>query len=152
MFSKVIVLDANIIIRAILGNKVRTLITDNLERVDFFTPEVCIADAHKYLPLLFEKRTISVEPALMLLNNLTPLLHIVDELIYQGAKEEAQLRIKNRDIRDWPIVATALTLNCPIWTEDQDFFGTGISTWTTDRVHLFFEDRAREMLFSKEYY
>ncbi len=82
-----------------------------------------------------------IEPALILLNNLIPFLHIVDELVYQRAKDEAQLRIKNRDIRDWPIVATALTLNCPIWTEEQDFFGTGVSTWTTDRVHLFFEDR-----------
>ena len=139
MFSKVIVLDANILIRAILGNKVRALITENIEKIDFFTPDVCIADAQKYLPLLFEKRSIPIEPALVLLRNLTPLLHIVDELVYQRAKDEAQLRIKNRDIRDWPIVATALTLNCPIWTEDQDFFGTGIPTWTSDRVHLFFE-------------
>ncbi len=143
MTSKVIVLDANIIIRAVLGNKVRTLIIENIERVDFFTPDVCIADAQKYLPLLFEKRTMPAEPALILLNNLRSLLHIVDELIYEREKEEAQLRIKNRDIRDWPIVATALTLNCPIWTEDQDFFGTGVPTWTTDRVHLFFEEHPR---------
>jgi len=143
MNSKVIVLDANIIIRAVLGNKVRALITDNIEKVDFFTPDVCIADAQKYLPLLFEKRSMPTEPALILLNNLRPLLHLVDELIYEREKEEAQLRIKNRDIRDWPIVATALTLNCPIWTEDQDFFGTGVATWTTDRVHLFFEEHTR---------
>jgi predicted nucleic acid-binding protein len=126
MSSKVIVLDANILIRAILGNKVRTLITENIEKIDFFTPDVCIADAQKYLPLLFAKRSIPIEPALALLSNLIPLLHIVDELVYQRAKDEAQLRIKNRDIRDWPIVATALTLNCLIWTEDQDFLGTGI--------------------------
>ncbi|MEP7369704.1 MAG: PIN domain-containing protein [Dermatophilaceae bacterium] len=25
----------------------------------------------------------------------------------------------------------------PIWTEDQDFFGTGFPTWTTDRVELY---------------
>src|SRR3990167_11093966 len=142
MFSKVIVLDANVLIRAILGNKVRALITENIENIDFFTPDVCIADAQKYLPLLFEKRSIPIEPALVLLRNLTPLLHIVDELVYQRAKDEAQLRIKNRDIRDWPIVATALTLNCPIWTEDQDFFGTGIPTWTTDRIHIYFETAA----------
>ena len=143
MSSKLIILDANILIRAILGNKVRTLITDNIERIDFFTPEVCIADVQKYLPILFEKRSIPIEPALILLQDLRSLLHVVDETIYQREKEEAQLRIKNRDLQDWPIVATALTLNCPIWTEDQDFFGTGISTWTTDRVHLFFEDRTR---------
>ncbi len=27
-------------------------------------------------------------------------------------------------------------LQCPIWTEDADFFGTGVATWTTDRVEL----------------
>ncbi len=30
-----------------------------------------------------------------------------------------------------------LVLDCPIWTEDSDFFGTGVATWTTDRIHLF---------------
>ena len=140
MSPKVIVLDANIIIRAVLGNKVRTLITANIETVDFFTPDVCLADARKYLPILFEKRLIPTDPALKLLNNLTSLLHIVDDLVYKSSIEEAQLRIKSRDIQDWPVVATALTLNCPIWTEDQDFFGSGISIWTTDRVHLFFQE------------
>jgi hypothetical protein len=24
-----------------------------------------------------------------------------------------------------------------VWTEDADFFGTGIATWTTDRVELY---------------
>jgi predicted nucleic acid-binding protein len=46
-------------------------------------------------------------------------------------------RIAVRDINDWPIVAVALMLDCPIWTEDQDFFGTGVATWTSDRVHLY---------------
>lgn len=139
MSPKVIVLDANILIRAVLGNKVRTLIKANIETVDFFTPDVCLADAQKYLPILFKKRSIPAEPALILLNSLTSLLHVVDDLVYKSSIEEAQLRIKSRDIQDWPVVATALTLNCPIWTEDQDFFGTGIPTWTSDRVHLFFE-------------
>jgi len=45
-------------------------------------------------------------------------------------------RIESRDPDDWPILATALALECPIWTEDQDFFGAGVPTWTTDRVEL----------------
>jgi len=31
----------------------------------------------------------------------------------------------------------ALMLNVPIWTEDRDFFGSGIAAWTTDRVELY---------------
>lgn len=34
-----------------------------------------------------------------------------------------------------PILAHAL--DCPAWTEDTDFFGAGVATWTTDRVALY---------------
>lgn len=42
-----------------------------------------------------------------------------------------------QNIDDWPIVAVSLMLDCPIWTEDTDFFGAGVATWTSDRIHLF---------------
>ncbi|MSV27230.1 MAG: hypothetical protein EXQ52_00555 [Bryobacterales bacterium] len=40
-------------------------------------------------------------------------------------------RLALRDESDWPILAAALALRCPIWTEDTDFFGCGVATWTT---------------------
>ena len=98
-----------------------------------------MADAQKYLPILFKKRGLAAEPALTLLSSLQCLLHVLDENVYKPLENDACLRIKNRDLRDCPIVAAALTLNCPIWTEDQDFFGSGIPTWTTDRIHIYFE-------------
>lgn len=30
-----------------------------------------------------------------------------------------------------------MLLDCPIWTEDNDFFGTGVPTWTTDRIDIY---------------
>ena len=61
----------------------------------------------------------------------------VPQETYADFRAEAQLRLRGRDEEDWPFVALALTLNCPIWTEDQDFFGSGVPTWTTDRVELY---------------
>lgn len=52
-------------------------------------------------------------------------------------QEQAQARISQRDPRDWPAVAAALLLDCPIWTEDRDFFGAGVATRTTDTVELY---------------
>ena len=43
-----------------------------------------------------------------------------------------------RDADNWPVLACAMTIACPVWTEDADFFGAGIATWTTDRVALVF--------------
>jgi predicted nucleic acid-binding protein len=44
-------------------------------------------------------------------------------------------------VEDWPIVAVALMLKIPVWTEDRGFFGSGIATWTTDRVELYLQGR-----------
>lgn len=38
---------------------------------------------------------------------------------------------------DWPVLAAALTLNAPVWTEDSDFFGLGVPTWTTANVGIY---------------
>jgi len=53
MSPHILILDANIIIRAVLGNKVRQLLINFSNSVEFFTPDVCVEDAEKYLPLIF---------------------------------------------------------------------------------------------------
>jgi hypothetical protein len=53
---------------------------------------------------------------------------------------QALARIGQRDAHDWPVLACALLLSCPIWTEDHDFFGTGVATWTTALVELYFTE------------
>ena len=137
--SRALVLDSNILIRAVLGEKVKNLIIANHQKINFFTPDICIADAKKYLPILLEKRNLPYEPISKSLTKLATLIEIVEEVIYKEYSDEAQARMKSRDIEDWPIAATALALNSPIWTEDKDFFGSGFSTWTTDKIHIFFE-------------
>ena len=54
-----------------------------------------------------------------------------------GRPGDARERIDRRDEDDWPVLASALALSCPIWTEDTDFFGCGVATWTTDRIELY---------------
>ena len=49
MYSKPIVIDANILVRAVLGERVRNLIIEHHQAVEFFIPDVCVADAQKYL-------------------------------------------------------------------------------------------------------
>ena len=54
--------------------------------------------------------------------------------IYAALEDEARAR-SLRDPRDWPVVASALALTAGIWTNDNDFLGTGVATWTTDTLH-----------------
>jgi predicted nucleic acid-binding protein len=59
--------------------------------------------------------------------------------LYKQLERQALLRIAQRDADDWHIIACAMLLGCPIWTEDRDFFGCGIATWTTDRIAVYFD-------------
>jgi predicted nucleic acid-binding protein len=136
--NKRIVLDANILIRAVLGTKVRGIIQNSGSSVQFFTPDVCYGDAVKYLPMLFAKRNLPADDALEVLDRLVAMINIVEANVYSLYENEAKQRISARDINDWPIVAASLLLDCPVWTEDSDFFGSGVATWTSDRIHLYF--------------
>ena len=137
MSNAAIVLDANILIRAVLGQRVRELILAHAATVKFFAPDVAYADARKYLPALLQKRGVDVIPALQVLDTLERIVHSMDMEVYGGLQQQALRRIEMRDADDWPVLACAMVLDCPIWTEDADFFGTGVATWTTDRVSLF---------------
>ncbi len=107
------------------------------EGIEFFAPDLALADAREHLPTIFAKRGKNPKPALALLEQLRLFVDIVDAEVYAPFTEIARARIEARDPDDWPVVALALALDCPIWTEDADFFGTGIATWTTDRIELF---------------
>ena len=138
MSTKAIVLDANILIRAVLGKRVREQILANADHVKFYAPAVAYADARKYLPGLLEKRGIDSKVALKVLDHLESVVQSVEEDLYDAMRQAALQRIAMRDADDWPVLACALTLGCPVWTEDADFFGTGVATWTSDRIALYF--------------
>ncbi|MCH7342640.1 PIN domain-containing protein [Pelomonas sp. CA6] len=137
MSGKGIVLDANILIRAVLGRRVRELIINHAATVRFFAPDVAYADARTYLPALLAKRAVDAGPAMQVLDGLEVLVLAVEAELYRGMRTQALERIGVRDADDWPVLACAMTLGCPVWTEDADFFGTGVATWTTDRIALY---------------
>ena len=135
-----LVLDANILIRAVLGKRVRAILEQYAATVQFFAPDVAYADAREHLPLILSRRGIDGAAGLAVLEALGALVTSVEADLYAPLELIARRRMRLRDEEDWPILAAALALGCPIWTEDTDFFGTGIGTWTTDRIDLFFAE------------
>jgi len=139
-----LVLDANVLIRAVLGRRVPTLLAEYSSTVEFFAPDVAFAEAREHLPNILTKRGVPVPPALALLASLAEVVQEVDFETYSVLEVTARQRLRGRDLEDWPVLATALLMRCPIWTEDTDFFGTGVATWTTDRVEMFFQSAGNE--------
>lgn len=137
MQHKRLVLDANILIRAILGTRVRHLIAAATEEVAFYVAEANYQEASHYLAQLAPRRGISESVWQTALETLMNAVQLVGDEELETVAAEARARIAQRDERDWPALAAALLLQCPIWTEDHDFFGSGVPIWTTATVHLF---------------
>jgi predicted nucleic acid-binding protein len=145
-----LILDANILIRAVLGRRVWHLLEQySAKGIRFYAPDAAFSEAAKYLPNLLmrkHKLGIGVDSALDYLRRFVDAL---DRESYSLFEDEARQRLRDRDENDWPILAAALTLSCPIWTEDKDFFGTGIATWTTKHIEIFLEAQLRRLGISR---
>ena len=74
---------------------------------------------------------------MLVLDRLEGVVQSIDAELYEGMQQQALKRIAVRDEDDWPVLACAMTLGCSVWTEDKDFFGTGVATWTSDRIALY---------------
>ena len=140
MAGRALVLDANILIRALLGKRVRHILETYVDSVLFFVPETAYSEAERHLSALVVKRGGDPAKALALLRALVELTELVSEDIYGNFEAEARRRSIHVTPDDWPILASALSLGCPIRTEDTDFFGCGVPTWTSDRVEIFLDD------------
>ena len=140
-----IVLDANILIRAVLGRRVRHLLDHHSARgLRFFAPDVAFDDAQKHLPPLLKKYGGPAEAAESL-RYLRTIIEPVESELYALFETDARNRLRGRDEDDWPVLASALALECGIWSEDADFFGTGIAVWTTSRIEIFLKSRLKSI-------
>lgn len=138
--DRALVLDANIVLRAVLGTRVRSLIERYGVSVPLFLPASCLEEVREYLPSLCAKRCWEIAPAVALLEALLAFVRVADPAFYGPHEYEARRRIGFRDVEDWPVVALALALEAPVWTEDSDFFGSGVATWTTETVEIYLSD------------
>jgi predicted nucleic acid-binding protein len=116
------------------------------ERLELFLPERMWNEAQVELP----RRAIAYARAHRLpadlrdamvgsaLDALSRNVTVIDAAVYGSVEHEARLRCA-RDQGDWPVVASALVLSAAIWTNDNDFLGTGVATWTTETLRRWLE-------------
>ena len=143
-----LVLDANILLRAVFGIKVRGILESYEDAAAFYGPDVCFEDARKYIPEIAGKRGFDPAVDLELLNQIALLVDAVDRSLYEAFEEAARARISPQDPEDWPEFATWLMVDAPIWTEDQDFFGSGVATWTSNRIEVYLRESKRNPIIS----
>lgn len=116
---KALVVDANCILQAVLGSRASEVFRCLESRVRFHTALPVFAEVLEYIPILSEKKSMGLNDLFVALQMLP--LEIHELHFYQQEYEEARKRIGKRDPDDVPLLALAMKLQCPIWTNDKDF-------------------------------
>ena len=81
MPRKALVVDANILVRALLGRRVREVIEAYAEEATLFVSDVAFAEAEEHLPALVIKRGGDPEKAIALLCTLGCLMEIIASVL-----------------------------------------------------------------------
>ena len=134
-----LVIDANILVAELIRQRGRELILNSAW--ELYMPEKQWQEAcyelDKRMKIMTKKGVFSPQTAENLWKEALYFAELKVSFIalefYSHYQTIALSRIP-RDPDDWHTVALALLINAGIWTNDQDFFGCGIATWTTETL------------------
>ena len=107
MTARALVLDANILVRAVLGSRVPELLAAHAAQATFLAPDIAFDEAREHLPTILAKRGKSAEAiqaALDKLETLARVIVLVPAESYLPFKDRALARIGPRDREDWPVL------------------------------------------------
>jgi predicted nucleic acid-binding protein len=122
--------DANVLLSAVLGGRARLILED--PEVEVLTSKATFAEVEEYAAHLAKKRGLPQDVLLLAVAALP--VAVVEGDLYAAAVPEAARRIGGRDPDDVEILALALCLDVPIWSNDRDFEDAGVEWYTTAQL------------------
>jgi predicted nucleic acid-binding protein len=126
-----LVADANVLLSAIIGGRARLALV-HAQIGEVFTTEHTFAEVEEYALVLARKRRLPSDVVLLAIAALP--LTIVTRAAYAKRMTEASKRIGSRDPDDVDLLALALHLRVPIWSNDRDFEKLNVDVFTTERL------------------
>lgn len=123
-----LVVDANPILSALLGGKAKRLFFECGFK-EFAVADTVFHEVRSYVPRMAKKLGASPEFIFYALDLLP--LTVYQPQAYRRSLKKAKIQIAHRDPRDVEVLALALELNWPIWTNDKDFEDASVETHTT---------------------
>jgi len=97
---KGLVLDANILLPAVFGQRVRQILEAYKDQANLYAPGVCFHNARKYIPDLSTRRRVDVDLALSVLDPISLIVQPVNKRLYEDYQEIARARVLARDPDD----------------------------------------------------
>jgi len=123
-----LVADANVLLSAVIGGRAKLVLAHpDVEAVS--TPTAAMDEVYEYLPGLARKKRLQLDTLLLALAALP--VTVVDRTEYRRQIGEAARRMRRRDPNDVDVLALALHLKLPVWSNDNDFEVSGVEWHTT---------------------
>jgi predicted nucleic acid-binding protein len=123
--------DANVLLSATIGGRAK-LVFNHSQVGEIFTTEHTIAEVQEYAMVLARKKRLSSDILLLAVAALP--VTLVSRTRYAKRVPEAMKQIGRRDPDDVELLALALQLEIPVWSNDKDFEGLPIELFTTERL------------------
>ena len=123
--------DANVLLAAIAGGRTK-LVLEHPDIEEVLTPAPVLDEVYEYVREVAAKKRLP--EALLLMTLISLPVTVVERKDYSSALAEAARRMKDGDPEDADLLALALQLEIPVWSNDNDFKGTGVRWYTTARL------------------
>ena len=123
-----LVADAHVLLSAVIGGRAALVLKqEQVEQV--FTPAAAYDEVFEYLGPLAKKKRLQLDTLLLTLAALP--VTVVERSDYEHDLPEAERRMAKRDPDDVDVLALALGLSLPVWSNDNDFEDAGVEWYTT---------------------
>ena len=123
-----LVADANVLLSALIGGRAR-LILKHPTVEEILTAEATFAEVQEYGGELARQKRLRLDSMLLAIAALP--VTIVERNLFAAKIPEARRRIGRRDPDDVEILALALQVQFPLWSNDNDFADAGVEWYTT---------------------
>jgi predicted nucleic acid-binding protein len=126
-----LVADANVLLSAVTGGRA-ALVLGRPELAEVLTTATAMTEVQEYVEPLARKLRLPLHTVLLAVASLPVAVGDRDE--YGRSLSEAGRRIGQRDPDDIDVLALALHLGAPVWSNDSDFGIAGIEWYTTAQL------------------
>ena len=124
-----LVLDANIMVSALLGKSFPFLV-DLVERnVLLMAPE---RQFDETLKILASRPQATQEWAVAQVDRIRTIVAPLPDAMFAEHETKARSRLHARGQPDWPVLAASYETGAGVWSHDKDFFGSGAPVWSTN--------------------
>jgi predicted nucleic acid-binding protein len=131
--SMYLIVDANILLGAVLGQSLPLLAEIAARDSVLLVPARMIAEARG---VVADTARIPAPGAFERLLLAESLVTALEPLHYEHLEAQARARLIGQGEKDWPLIASALALDAPVWSNDKHLWGTGVAVWVTRNIRF----------------